>query len=144
MPLSEHEQRQFEAIERALYNDDPKFAHAVRRRDPVVAGRRRLGIGVLVIALGLATLLTGVIGGLWYVGVAGFLVMVGGALLGAAGVRRMTGRTGGERQPTATGPGSVTAITARRRQRRALRGPDGSGRFGRLEERWHRRMGDQG
>ena len=30
MPLSEHEQRQLEQIERALYAEDPKFAQAVR------------------------------------------------------------------------------------------------------------------
>ena len=43
MPLSEHEQRMLDEIERALYEDDPKFATSVnvsriRRRRPIVAG----------------------------------------------------------------------------------------------------------
>ena len=42
MPLSEHEQRMLDEIERALYEDDPKFATSVdvsriRRRRPIVA-----------------------------------------------------------------------------------------------------------
>jgi hypothetical protein len=148
VPLSEHEQRQFEAIERALYADDPKFAQTVRRRDPKIAGRRRLGVGVLVLVLGLATLLTGVVTLRWYVGVAGFVVMLGGALLGAQAVRKMTGHA---TKPAATGPGSVTLITERRRRRRAARGAvpgagrgSGGGFAARLEERWQRRMGEQG
>ena len=40
MPLSEHEQRMLDEIERALYEDDPKFATSVnvsriRRRRPI-------------------------------------------------------------------------------------------------------------
>lgn len=136
MPLSEHEQRQFEAIERALYADDPKFAHSVRRRDPAVAGRRRLGLALVGLLIGLAVLLTGVIAGLWYVGVIGFVVMLGAAVLGAYAVRRMTGRT----PRTASGPGSVTQLTARRRRRRAGAGGGRGGLRARLEERWQRRM----
>ena len=36
MPLSEHEQRQLEQIEQALYTDYPRFANAVRSSDPRV------------------------------------------------------------------------------------------------------------
>ncbi|MEO5833227.1 MAG: DUF3040 domain-containing protein [Nakamurella sp.] len=58
MPLSEHEQRMLDQIERALYEDDPKFANSVderriRRRRPFIAG-----IGFLV---GLVCLVSGVI-----------------------------------------------------------------------------------
>lgn len=142
MPLSEHEQRQFEAIERALYADDPKFAQTVRRREPAVAGRRRLALSVFVLLLGLAALLGGVVAGLWYVGVGGFVLMLGAALLGAHAVRTMTGRAPTSRP--AAGPGSVTVITARRRRRRATSGRGGGGLKQRLEERWQRRMEQQG
>ncbi|HEX7745921.1 MAG TPA: DUF3040 domain-containing protein, partial [Micromonosporaceae bacterium] len=40
MPLSEHEQRLFEQIERSLA-EDPKFASAVRASDPRFHARRR-------------------------------------------------------------------------------------------------------
>jgi len=41
VPLSEHEQRVLEQIERALYADDPKFAATVRGIDPRTLHRRR-------------------------------------------------------------------------------------------------------
>ena len=42
MPLSEHEQRQLEQIEQALYADYPKLAQAVRARDPKIHYKRRV------------------------------------------------------------------------------------------------------
>ena len=80
MPLSEHEQRMLDEIERALYHDDPKFATSVnvtrlRRRRPIVAGIAFvLGLVMLVVGV-IATqsvLTLGVV-----VSVLGFLVMVG-------------------------------------------------------------------
>jgi VIT1/CCC1 family predicted Fe2+/Mn2+ transporter len=58
MPLSEHEQRMLDQIERALYEDDPKFANSVderriRRRRPVIAG--------IAFLIGLVCLVSGVI-----------------------------------------------------------------------------------
>jgi len=81
MPLSEQEQRALDAIERALYEDDPKFANSVdarriRRRRPVIAGTAfLLGLVCLVVGVMLAqsNLAIGVAAS-----VVGFLVMVGG------------------------------------------------------------------
>ncbi|MGZ6793086.1 MAG: DUF3040 domain-containing protein, partial [Mycobacteriales bacterium] len=42
MPLSEHEQRLLDQIERALYAEDPKFATTVRSTDLRTHMRRRL------------------------------------------------------------------------------------------------------
>ena len=58
MPLSEHEQRMLDQIERALYEDDPKFANSVderriRRRRPFIAG--------IAFLIGLVCLVSGVI-----------------------------------------------------------------------------------
>jgi hypothetical protein len=80
MPLSEHEQRMLDEIERALYEDDPKFATSVnvsriRRRRPIVAG--------CVFVAGLVALVVGVIATQSFlaigvvVSVIGFLLMVG-------------------------------------------------------------------
>ena len=42
VPLSEHEQRQLEQIEQALYREDPKFGRVVRSSDPRVHYKRKL------------------------------------------------------------------------------------------------------
>ena len=42
MPLSEHEQRLLEQMERALYAEDPKFASSLRGKDPRSNFRRRV------------------------------------------------------------------------------------------------------
>lgn len=79
MPLSEHEQRMLDEIERALYEDDPKFATSVnvgriRRRRPILAGAAFV-VGLIALVVGvIATqtlLAVGVI-----VSVIGFLTMV--------------------------------------------------------------------
>ena len=49
MPLSEHEQRLFDQIERSLA-EDPKFASAVRASDPRFHTRRRLLVAGAVTA----------------------------------------------------------------------------------------------
>ena len=59
MPLSEHEQRLFEQIERSLA-EDPKFASAVRSTDPRFHARRRIILAAIAVVLGLAVLVFGV------------------------------------------------------------------------------------
>ncbi len=101
MPLSEHEQRLLEQIERALYAEDPKFASTVRggrlRRTP----RRRRVQGIVLFVLGLVLLVVGVaVRALWLadnvpvVSVIGFLAMLGGALLA------VTSSSGGKAEPS--------------------------------------------
>lgn len=84
MALSEHEQRMLEAIERALYEDDPKFASSV---DPARLRRRRPILSGILFLVGLVALVVGVIAtqSILALGVAvsvvGFLVMVGAVAL---------------------------------------------------------------
>ena len=52
MPLSEHEQRLLDQIERALYAEDPKFASTVRQTDLRSHMRRRLWRAGIVLLLG--------------------------------------------------------------------------------------------
>ena len=59
MPLSEHEQRLLEQIERALVDDDPKFASSVRTGDRRLKARRKLQIGVGLVVVGFAVLVGG-------------------------------------------------------------------------------------
>jgi protein-S-isoprenylcysteine O-methyltransferase Ste14 len=92
MPLSEHEQRLLDQIERALIAEDPKFASTVRagRLRRPTRRRRIQGFGLFV--LGLVLLVVGVaVHSIWLANVpvasvVGFLVMLAGALLAITSV----------------------------------------------------------
>ena len=137
MPLSEHERRQFEQIERALRADDPRFAEAVRAADPRVHYKRRLIAAAVGFLIGVGLLLAGVVIKVILLAVAGFVVMLASSLWAVISYRRMTGistgrvrakdRAAGEERRAAQGP--------RRAGRQA-----GSGLMERLEERWRRRQ----
>jgi uncharacterized membrane protein YgcG len=110
MPLSEHEQRLLDQIERALYAEDPKFASNVRGGRLHRPSRRRRIQGAVVFVIGLAMLGGGVAvplkpASIPVVSVVGFLVMFGGALLFWFAIRN--GADGAEAQSEGgSGPGS--------------------------------------
>ena len=131
MPLSDHEQRMLEQIEKALYAEDPKFAHSVRARDPRVHYRRRLIQAALGFLLGAGLLVAGVITKYVWMGVAGFLIMLTCAMWALSNWRHMAGI--GPRR----GPGNS------RKRRSPARGT-GQGFMERLEERWRRRQEGDG
>ena len=81
MPLSEHEQRLLDQIERALYQEDPKFASTVRQTDLRTHMKRRLVKAALVLVVGFAVLITGAVVQQYLVGIAGFAIMVAALLL---------------------------------------------------------------
>jgi hypothetical protein len=133
VPLSEHEQRLLEQIERALVDDDPKFASSVRTGDRRGKARRKLQIGALLVIVGLAVLVGGAVAQSFIVGALGSLVMFGGAALGVLNYKAATG---------AVEAGSAPAGA------RGSAAPGRSGRHGRggrqplknrLEERFRRR-----
>ena len=124
MPLSEHEQRLFEQIERSLA-EDPKFASAVRSTDPRFHARRRIVFAAIAVLAGLAVLIFGVAGKNPLLGVAGFVVMMGAAALGISAFRR-------GRHPELR---SVNGTASRR----AGSGPRRGGFLDRLEDRWRNR-----
>ena len=74
MPLSEHEQRLFEQIERSLA-EDPKFASAVRASDPRFHARRRIVVAAVLFLAGIALLIYGVVSKVAVLGVGGFVVI---------------------------------------------------------------------
>ena len=61
MPLSEHEQRLLDQIERALYAEDPKFASNVRGARMRSRSHRRRIQGIALFVLGLLLLVAGVV-----------------------------------------------------------------------------------
>jgi fatty acid desaturase len=125
VPLSDHEQRLLEQIERALYAEDPKFATSVRATDLRTHYRRRLIRSAIGFVVGLAILVAGVVTQAFYlvVGVIGFLVMLGFALLGVSAWKRLTAGS----RPGRPATGTRGAATPR---------PSVMERF---EERWRRR-----
>ncbi|WP_346623066.1 DUF3040 domain-containing protein [Blastococcus montanus] len=132
MPLSEHEQRLLEQIERALVDDDPKFASSVRTGDRRLKARRMLQLGGLLVLVGLAVLVGGAVAGSVPLGVLGFLVAFAGATLGVLNYRGATGAV--EPAPGSAGSRGATAAGRGGRARRG-RQPMKS----RLEERFRRR-----
>lgn len=95
MPLSEHEQRLLEQIERALYAEDPKFVSTVRGGRLRRPTRRRRLQGIALFLVGLVLLVTGIVltsltvGATMYlfISAGGFLLMLGGAVLAVGSMR---------------------------------------------------------
>lgn len=87
MPLSEHEQRMLEQMERALYEEDPRFAASIRNTPaPSSSARRGAGLGVLIAAAGVITIVIGLVQALPVVGVFGFVAVLGGTYTAIRGV----------------------------------------------------------
>ncbi|TWH72372.1 Protein of unknown function (DUF3040) [Modestobacter roseus] len=110
MPLSEHEQRLLEQIERALVDDDPKFASTVRTGDRRQKARRKVQLGALLVVVGLGVMVSGVALNNVVVGVLGSLIAFGGAALGVLNYKAATGAV--EAGPAPTGPGAPRPAAA--------------------------------
>ncbi|MDR0343526.1 MAG: DUF3040 domain-containing protein [Nocardiopsaceae bacterium] len=142
MPLSEHEQRQLEQIEQALYADYPKLAQAVRAKDPRIHFKRRLLLAMVGFVLGAGVLAAGVITRRFFpwIPAGGFVVMLACAIWALNSWRHMG------RPATGHGPGRGGRSGRRGRKggRRgqAVRHPAGPrpGFMERMEERWRRRQ----
>ena len=140
MPLSDHEQRLLEQMERALYAEDPKFATSLRSGAGGRASRARAAVGVLVLLGGVTLLMLGAILPLIALGVVGFLVMVVGATLTYLGLRGRAAAPAAEGDAAAAAPGAAApGATAPR----PSPGASPSGFMGRLEDRWRKRR-DEG
>ncbi|MER7191044.1 DUF3040 domain-containing protein [Streptomyces flaveolus] len=133
MPLSEHEQRMLEQMERALYAEDPKFASALEGSGLRTYTRRRVYQAVAGFLVGIALLMAGMVAKQVWLSVVGFLVMLGCAVLAVTGWRKAP--KPGE-QPAAGAAGAGPQAGGRQtRQRRSM--------MDRIEERWQRRRDEQ-
>jgi hypothetical protein len=150
VPLSEHEQRQLEQIEQALYSDYPKLAQSVRSQDPKVHYKRRVVEAAIGFVIGVGLLLAGVISKIIFVGVGGFLVMLACAMWALTSWRHMGGIVSGKGLGVARpqgGPPARGQPRGQRGRRHAGRGRRATPReksglsfMERLEERWRRRQ----
>jgi hypothetical protein len=141
VPLSEHEQRQLEQIEQALYSDYPKLAQSVRSQDPRIHYKRRVVEAAIGFLVGVGLLLGGVISKIIPVGVGGFLVMLACAMWALTSWRHMGGIVSGRGVARAQGAprGAHEGRGKGRRRGRDRSGPKLSF-MERLEERWRRRQ----
>ena len=137
MPLSEHEQRQLEQIEQALYSEDPKFVHAVRSSDPRVHYKRRAYQAAAGFVLGVGLLLGGVISQYIWVGVAGFVVMLVCCVWWLTSWRHINAMSAKALDPSRA---KASSSRRRRRQQKKSGAMPSPGMMERLEERWRRRQ----
>jgi hypothetical protein len=125
MPLSEHEQRLLEEMERSLYQNDADFVAKVggRRGKPAY---RTIILGILVAIVGVGVLITGVFVQQPIVGILGFVVMFAGVLLAIAPGKRVA--------PDPDAPSQSGAKQGRNAQ---------AGFMDKLNDRWDKRQDGQ-
>lgn len=121
MPLSEHEQRLLEQMERALYAEDPKFATSLRSAS-TRASRAKAVLGILAVLAGLGIVLAGVAIPLAVLGIVGFAVMLVGAIIAY----------GAFTKPAVAVSEDAPAAAPRKPK-------DTSGFMDKMEERWRKR-----
>jgi hypothetical protein len=135
VPLSDHEQRQLEQIEQALYRENRRLGRLVRSSDPRVHYKRRVVQAASGFVVGAGMVAAGVIlPHLVWLAVGGFVLMLACGIWALNSWRHMAG--------TALGvAGQAPAGKRRRGRKNKNRGKAGRGAMmERLDERWRRRQ----
>lgn len=141
MELSEEELRLLEQMERALVEEDPKLASTLRGTSFQRAARRRMVLGGAILVAGVGLLVAAVLLGENQVvrtvmGVLGFVVMLGGAILALTSARN----PGHPVAPKVRASGrSGFGVVDGGRPHRPARQRSGSPFMERMEQRWRRR-----
>lgn len=131
MPLSEHEQRLLDEMERELYQHDASFAAKVDR----ASGQRARSpyqfvvLGSLLALAGIAVLISGVVLKLALIGVLGFIVMFAGVVLAFTRPKRTS-------HQDATNPASDHSTSHGSKK-------TNSGFMDRMNDRWDKRQHGQ-
>lgn len=127
MPLSEHEQRLLEEMERSLYQNDADFVAKVggTRARPAY---RSIVLGILLAVVGIAVLVTGVFVQQPLVGILGFVVMFVGVLIAIAPGKRI-----------APDPDATSSSASGAKQGKAAQ----AGFMNKLNDRWDKRQDGQ-
>lgn len=132
MPLSEHEQKMLDEMERQLFADDPRLARAFSPTRTPRRNGRRIAIGLGAVGLGLLVLVLAVALPAVWLGVLAFIGMLAGAVYAVTGPQ-LGSETGGSGGPGGNGgttpaPGPPTA--------------SGGSFMKRMEDRWEKRSGE--
>lgn len=115
MALSEHEQRVLREMERALYEEDPRFVSKIRE----TAGLRspKVGLFALLATAGVIAIVAGVAIPMSAVGIAGFVALLGG-VYGIISAIKGTPRAAAPRAAKRKKPGFMQRAEERFRDRR--------------------------
>jgi hypothetical protein len=134
VPLSEHEQRQLEQIEQALYREDPKFGRLVRSSDPRVHYKRKLAQALIGMLIGAGILAAGLVTRHVYLEAAGAAIVLLSLLWALISWRRHLARVR---------PARDRARMSAQQRPAGRSGPALGWRarmMERMEERWRRRQ----
>lgn len=147
MPLSEEEIRLLEQMERALVEEDPKFASTLRGTTLEKVAKRRALLAIIGLVIGVGVLMAGAVLRLTPLGIAGFVLMLLSATVAISAIR---GRSQlAEGRQVAHPSGDIQVIQGgRTRTRGRTRAPrqsrPSSSLSERMEERWRRRREHDG
>ena len=136
MPLPEHEQRQLQEIEQALYRDDPKFGRRMRASDQRMRYKRKLIQAQLGFVIGVGLLPAGAVTHRVYLVAVGVVIVVLSLVWAVVSWRRYVARV----RPARAGAGATGAegTTHQPGQTRRVRMME------RMQERWRRRQQGNG
>jgi hypothetical protein len=141
VPLSEEELRLLEQMERALVEEDPKFASTLRGTSLRSSARRRAIVAAVCFVIGVGVLMAGAVSEIYPVAIGGFVIMLASATLCATAIRGQRQAANNPPAPVPDeGPHGFTLIhgSGRGRKQRASRQSSASF-MERLEERWRKR-----
>ncbi len=136
MPLPEHEQRQLQEIEQALYRDDPKFGRLMRAIDPRARYERKLIQALPGAVLGAGLLAAGTVTHRVYLEAAGVVIVLLSLMWAVASWRRYMASARPARSGAAAGPAKDTKHRPGQTRRARM--------MERMEERWRRRREGNG
>jgi hypothetical protein len=122
-------------MERALLQEDPKFASTLRGTSFRRAAHRRAILAGVVFVVGIALLMTGVITQLPVVGIIGFVIMLGSATVGLAALRSKPVVA----DPSTSHPSHGFTVFEGGRRGRTRRSRNQASFMDRMEQRWQRR-----
>jgi len=136
MPLPEHEQRQLQEIEQALYRDDPKFGRRMRASDSRMRYKRTLIQALVGVVIGIGLLLAGAVTHRVYLEAVGVVIVLLYLAWAVVSWRRYVAGI----RPARSRPGTTTAKDTKHRSGQTRR----ARMTKRMEERWRRRQEGNG
>jgi hypothetical protein len=160
VPLSDEEMRLLEQMERALVEEDPKFASTLRGTTFARATRLRVIVSAVVFVVGVVVLMTGAVTGGGsgrtvgiVIGIVGFVLMLASATIGLSAWRGRQAAADGHGQEHSDqapdSPAGLSLIQGGRTMRKprrstgSTRRPKGSF-MQRMEQRWQNRRNQNG
>lgn len=129
MPLSDEEARMLQQLEQSLAAEDPEFASTLRGSKLLAHNRRVAVLAGLGFVLGLVVMFTGAVIAVTWLGIVGFIAMLGAGYAFSTAWRRGLGAGDEPIGPRDVGP-RVTGA----------KGKSGGSFVDRMEERWQRRQ----